>query len=261
MRAEDDVGRFDAAADEYDAARPSYPDALFELIESRAGTLVGRVVLDGGAGTGIASRQLLDRGARVVALDPGLQMLLRARRRTTVLPLVVGDASDLPVRSGSVDLACFAQSWHWVPQVTGAAEVARVLSPSGWWAAWWSHPWADTEAWFDRYCSLLEERCSGMSRDQRNIEAFGLAVAGSHAFRIVERHVVSWRRTVTVADWITDLASHSYVIALAPVPRRDVLEDCRRILINAFPDGQMNVPYETRLLAAQRRGSGMEVAQ
>lgn len=253
VRAEHDIGRFDVAADAYDAARPSYPAALFELLESRAGALAGRAVLDGGAGTGIASRQLVARGARVVALDPGLQMLLRARRPTADLAVVVGDAGGFPLRSDAVDLACFAQSWHWVPQEAGAAEVARVLGPSGWWAAWWSHPWADEEAWFDRYYSLLEDRCRGVSRDQRNIEVFGRGVAASGAFRPVEQHVVCWQRIVTVEEWITDLSSHSYVIALAPSSRKELLEAARQILLGAFADSQMRVPYETRLLLAQLR--------
>ena len=41
--------------------------------EARVGPLAGRLVLDCGAGTGIASRQLAARGARVVSLDLGEQ--------------------------------------------------------------------------------------------------------------------------------------------------------------------------------------------
>lgn len=51
--------RFDHVADDYDAARPSYPDEFFEAIEEITGPLAGHLVLDGGAGTGIASRQQL----------------------------------------------------------------------------------------------------------------------------------------------------------------------------------------------------------
>lgn len=251
MRAEHDLTSFEDAADEYDAARPRYPDGLLDVLESRAGALAGKRVLDGGAGTGIASRQLVARAASVVALDPGIQMLLRARRRTAGLPLVVGDAAALPLRSGSVDLACFAQSWHWVAQKAGATEIARVLAPSGCWAAWWSHAWADGEAWFDRYCSLLEQRCPGLSRDQRNIEVFGEAITASPAFGSVERHIVSWQRQVSVDDWMIDLSSHSYIIALTPSKRKKVLAEVKRSLLDAFPDGAMSVQYETRLLLAR----------
>ena len=56
---------FDAVADEYDAGRPSYPDGVYDGLEP----LAGRLVFEGGAGTGIATRALLQRGARVVPFD------------------------------------------------------------------------------------------------------------------------------------------------------------------------------------------------
>ena len=83
-------------------------------------------------------------------------MLQRAVARSPGLGAVTADAAALPVRSASVDLVCFAQSWHWVPQPEGAVEVARVLRPGGWWAAWWSHPWADDTLWWDAYQEVLE---------------------------------------------------------------------------------------------------------
>lgn len=61
------VATFGTVADEYDNARPSYPAAVYESL----GDLDGLCSLDVGAGTGIATRQLLERGARVVAVDPG----------------------------------------------------------------------------------------------------------------------------------------------------------------------------------------------
>lgn len=254
MRAEDDVGSFDLAADQYDTARPSYPEGLFHLLASRTGPLLGKRVLDSGAGTGVASRQLIARGARVVALDPGIEMLARARRRTPSLPVVVADAAALPLEPGSLDMVCFAQSWHWVDQRAGATEAARVLGPSGWWAAWWSHPWADSAAWFDRYFSLLERRCPGVSRHQRDIGGFGRAVTSSGAFGPVEHHVVPWQREVTVSEWLVELSSHSYVIALAPSERRALLGEVEGVLLEGFPDRAMSVPYETRVLLARRHG-------
>ena len=118
---------FDAAADEYDAARPSYPAALFGELERRTGPLAGRLVLDWGAGTGIASRQLAGRGARVVSLDIGEQMLRRALARSRGAVCLLANGNQMPVRSGTAELVTFAQSWHWFDPRAGAAEVARVL--------------------------------------------------------------------------------------------------------------------------------------
>ncbi|MFD0563837.1 methyltransferase domain-containing protein [Kitasatospora saccharophila] len=62
---------FGPVAAQYQAARPSYPDALFDELERLSGRpLAGADVLDVGAGTGIATRLLAGRGARVVAVEP-----------------------------------------------------------------------------------------------------------------------------------------------------------------------------------------------
>ena len=243
---------FDAAAEEYDAARPSYPPALYDLLESRVGVLAGRAVLDAGAGTGIASRQLTDRRAVVTALDVGPAMLRRAVARTPGMRAVVADAAALPVRKSCFDVVCFAQSWHWISQARGAAEAARVLCPGGWWAAWWNHPWADGEAWFDDYWDLLERSCPGVSRDQRNVDWAQDAIAGQGGFRPPERHLLSWDRVASVESWVTDLSSHSYVIALPAADRGPLLSTVGEVLRRRFPDGAMQVPYQTRVWLARR---------
>jgi SAM-dependent methyltransferase len=243
---------FDTAAEEYDAARPNYPPQLYDVIESETGSLSGQFVADGGAGTGIVSRQLLERSATVVAIDPGVAVLGRARARTPDLPAVVADAAATPLRAASLDLMCFGQSWHWVDQERGAQEAGRVLRPGGWWAAWWNHPWADEEEWFDSYYSLIESRCPGTSRQQRDVDWCAQALAASDGFGEPLRHVLPWERTVAVEEWIVDLRSHSYVIDLDPEPQAELLSEVETILHQAFPEGIMTVAYKTRLWMARR---------
>jgi len=246
------VVRFDREADAYDAARPSYPPGLYDLLESIVGPLADQEVLDCGAGTGVASRQLSDRQAAVTALDPGVEMLRRAVARTPGMRTVVADAAAIPLKSSCVDLVCFAQSWHWVEQATGANEAARILPPGGWWAAWWSHAWADGDAWFEEYWDLLERSCPGVSRAQRNVDWAHQTVADHESFQPPERHIVPWVREVSVRSWVTELTSHSYVIAMAPADRHRLLIAVEGTLRRWFPDGQMLVPHQTRLWLARR---------
>lgn len=243
---------FDTAVGEYDAARPSYPGRVYELLEDRTGGLGGKRVADGGAGTGIVARQLLRRGADVVAFDPGPGVLGRAKARTPSLTAVISEAEAVPLRSRILDLVCFGQSWHWVDQEAGAEEMARLLKPGGWWSAWWSHPWADGEAWFERYYGVLEAACPGFSRHQRDTDWCSDAVRAHRSFDPPERHVVTWERRVTVEDWVTDLRSHSYVIDLGTADRAELLTQVRAILARAFPTGTMEVPYQTRVWLARR---------
>ena len=242
---------FDAAAAEYDLTRPSYPAGVYDLLDDACGGLTGKIVADGGTGTGIVARQLLGRGAQVIAFDPGQGMLRRAVARTPHLRAVIAEAAAVPLRSSIFDLVCFGQSWHWVDQAIGAAESARILKHGGWWAAWWSHPWADAEGWFDEYYTLLEKRCRDFSRDQRNVDWCAEAIASCGSFQRPARRVVPWERKLTVSKWMTDLRSHSYVIDMNDQDRSRLLADAASILWARFPDKTMAVPYETRVWTAR----------
>jgi SAM-dependent methyltransferase len=243
---------FDSAAAEYDAARPSYPSGIYAILEAQTGGLADKVVGDGGAGTGVVSRQLLERHADVIAFDPGRGMLGRARARTPELCAFIAEAGAMPLRADALDLLCFGQSWHWVEQQRGASEVARVLKSGGWWAAWWNHPWADAEEWFDAFCMLLETSCSGYLRASRDVDWCSEALAASGLFLALQRHVIAWERRVTIEDWLVDLRSHSYVIDLGEPAKGRLIADVEALLRQSFKDGTMTVPYETRLWTAQR---------
>ncbi len=250
---------FDAAAAEYDAARPSYPAALFDELAAHAGPLAGQLVLDWGAGTGISSRQLAARGATVISLDIGEQMLRRALAHSKGAACVLADGHRMPVRSGCADLVTFAQSWHWFDPRIGPAEVARVLKPGGLWAAWWNRAKADGERWFEEYQELVSTACPGYNwqhrRDDQLIPDWtDDLVAAQATVEPVATVVVPWLRHVSAADWITDDRSKSYFIELEPRTRQAVLDQVAAIIASRFPDGQMTVSYNTTLLLARKAG-------
>jgi ubiquinone/menaquinone biosynthesis C-methylase UbiE len=245
--------RFDPVADDYDAGRPSYPDEFFEAIEDVTGPLAGQLVLDGGAGTGIATRQLTARGARVAGYDIAERMLRRARARSPELSFVLADGNMLAFRDGCADLACFAQSWHWLDQDGACREVARVLRPGGHWAAWWNHAAADGEEWFTAYQGAKESACPLYRRSQANTDGSLAAITRSGLFEPGISIIVPWTRTVAAQDWITDERSKSYVNAVRPAERERLLTEVARIVGERFPGGQMTVPYCTQAWIARRR--------
>src|SRR5687767_6964593 len=101
---------FSTVAEAYDRGRPELPAAVLDAL----GPLTGLRVADVGAGTGIATRPLVGRGATVVAVDPSTAMLARAVDRAPNLAAVAADGADLPFPAGSFDLITFGQSWHWL---------------------------------------------------------------------------------------------------------------------------------------------------
>jgi SAM-dependent methyltransferase len=216
--------------------------------------LTDALVLEGGAGTGIATRALLRRGARVVPIDVGRAILRKAVAHTPALPAVVADGAVLPFRDACADLVCFAQSWHWLDARLRCDEVARVLRAGGRWAGWWSHPRADGDEWFDGYWDVIEAVCRWTDRSQRDTDwAEGIRESGR--FVVGERITVPWVREVSVDVWLDDERSKSYVEALAETPRAALLDELERIVRNEFSDGEMRVPYETWLWTARLRSA------
>jgi SAM-dependent methyltransferase len=240
------VTSFDAVADEYEAGRPDYPEAVYVALEPLAGALV----LEGGAGTGIATRALLRHGARVFPFDVGRKVLRMAVLQTPDLAAVVADGARLPFRDRCADLVCFAQSWHWLDEGRRCEETARVLRPGGRWAAWWSHARADREEWFEASWDAIET-ATVARRAQRDTD-WGDGVRASGLFDVGEKLILPWVREVNVDGWLIDERSKSYVAALPDAGRESLLQTLERHLRDHFPNGQMRVLYETWLWVANR---------
>lgn len=128
---------FNAASPRYDAHAVLQTRVREQLLERITG-IEPRVVLDAGAGTGVATRALQRRfsGATVVALDFAERMLHVARRQQgwfRRFARVCADLEQLPLASGAVNLAFCNLTLQWLTEPDRAlAEFARVLGPGGW---------------------------------------------------------------------------------------------------------------------------------
>ncbi|MBX6381749.1 MAG: methyltransferase domain-containing protein [Microbispora sp.] len=245
---------FDRVSQEYDAARPNYPEALYLALENLSGIkLDGATVIDVGAGTGISTRGLLDRGARVVAVDRGERMLARLRARSDC-PAVLADGNDLPVGTGVADLVTYAQSWHWLDPALSVAEAVRVVRDGGAVAGWWNSVDPGKADWLAANQVRLAESCPGyigpvlpgwsMPPIAAAMSDVGLAVADIW---------IDWTRSVRLEDFLTDLRSHSYMASMPGDVVEELLARERAELGRVFPDGRLTVPMRV-YLAVGRRG-------
>jgi SAM-dependent methyltransferase len=238
---------FDPLVDAYDAARPSYPSDLYDAIDRLAGPLKGARVVEIGAGTGIATRGLRDRGANVLAVDIGPEMLRRLRERTPGQAAVVARAEQLPVRDGTVDLVCAAQAWHWVHPEQGPLEVLRVLRPGGTIAVWWNNVSAAGERWYEEQQQRLVQMSPGYTRDYREPPTDPF----TPYFSDVRVFTTSWSRTIGIDAYLTWHSSKSYVAAIGDgLP--EFLEAERTSMLESFPDGVITEPFEVRLIVGKK---------
>ncbi|HEY8978966.1 MAG TPA: class I SAM-dependent methyltransferase [Streptomyces sp.] len=245
---------FNAAAAQYAANRPGYPQELFDTVEELAerrfeGTRVGDV----GAGTGIATGLMHGRGARVVAVEPGEGMAAEFRRALPDVPVVRGDGNRLPFRDGSLDLLTYAQSWHWTDPTRAVPEAVRVLRPAGALALWWNTT-PDDVPWL-RAQALRMGRHFGIDGAAEKDRASRTSLADPTGTLTFVHRMIRWSRRVPLDTHLANLGSHSVFLVDTEERTKAFFAAERAHLQAEFPDGVVEETYDVSLLVARRTSS------
>ncbi len=250
---------FDREAERYDRSRPTYPDAVID--EVLGPEPAGVTVLDVACGTGIASRQMTARGARVlgVELNPGMARI--ARRHGIATEVAAFETWEPAGRT--FDVVTCAQAWHWLDPEVSLEKAALVLRAGGRLCVIWSvghHPndlAAALEAVYRRAlppgAGNLTVGYSANTMDHAPPD-FRAAFAGLRArdkFETPQVKSVPWARVYTRDEWLDELQSHSDHAALAADLRSSLLNEVART-IDDF-GGSFRMAYETILISAARK--------
>jgi SAM-dependent methyltransferase len=140
--------------EDYERGRPSYPLEVVDV----AGLPSSATVLDLGAGTGKLTRVLVEKFARVFAVEPDIGM------RRLLVPLCpeaevfAGTADHIPIEDGSIDAVFAAQAFHWFDNEPALAEIVRVLRAQGALVLMWNVPAGQVEPSIAAVEQLLKPR-------------------------------------------------------------------------------------------------------
>jgi SAM-dependent methyltransferase len=243
---------FGEVAEQYEAARPSYPDELFATIVDYGGLRAGDAALEIGAGTGKATMGFVAHGLAVLALEPSAEMarVLRAKGVT----VEETPFEEWPVRADAFQLVFAAQAWHWVHGPDRYDKVAHALTSGGTLALFWNvgraHPEpfkTDNDAAYARLAPELTDSVG----DQWNREVLVGDSAACGKFEPMVERIVTWRTSYTSAEWMRLLGTHS--------GHRMLPDDVRTRLhteVGAVIDahgGLLPVVYDTKVYLATRR--------
>jgi SAM-dependent methyltransferase len=151
---------FERAADLYEAARPSYPEELFDDLVRLAKLEPGARLLEIGCATGKATRPLLERGFSVVCVEMGSQLAKRAQDNLAGSPfeIHVGEFEEWEGEPEAFELVYAATAWHWIDPAIGYRRAHRLLRSSGhlaFWSATHAFP-ADVDPFFSEIQEVYE---------------------------------------------------------------------------------------------------------
>jgi SAM-dependent methyltransferase len=188
-------------------------------------------VLDVGAGTGIASMQLRDAGAEVVAVEPDSHMAHVAERKGIRVEVAMFEQWDPAGRT--FDLVVFAQSFHWVEPVSALPKVAGLLNPGGRAALLWNRitPITPSRAQLDAaYAGLLDE----WQRPSVDVEGGDqlAALLDEAGFTSVHRRYDEQLHYRT-EDWVDMVTTYSNVLTLEPAAQAELRARLKRCIGDA----------------------------
>ncbi len=119
---------FSTQADDYIRYRPSYPPELFIWLAAQ--TEEHETSWDCGCGNGQASVGLAPFYRQVIATDPSLKQIEKARPHERIR-YAVATAEESGLADGCADLILVAQALHWFDFERFYTEVRRVARPGG----------------------------------------------------------------------------------------------------------------------------------
>ena len=261
-----DIGRgfgreaFGADPANYDAARPGYPDWVFEALRGVRALGPGSAVFEIGAGTGKATRRLLQLGADpLVAIEPDPRLAAFLRQACDAPALTVQnvpfEAVDLP--EAAFDLGFAATSFHWLDEDAALPKIRRLLRPGAWWAAAW-HVFGDPERQdhFHQATVRLFEGAPGSPSAGAGGVAYALdaprrlAALARAGFEAQPPRLDRWELVLNPQELVALYATYSNVEARAD--RAELLAALARIARDQF-GGRVTRNMITVLYLARRR--------
>jgi SAM-dependent methyltransferase len=249
----------------YDAARPPYPDWVFDTLGDRCGLGPGVAVFEVGAGTGKATRALLAAGADpLVAIEPDerLARFLRASIPSPALQVCAETFEDAELPAATFDLGVCATAFHWLDEQAALARVAQALKPGGWWAMVWNL-FGDPDRpdpFHDATDALLNDGPRSPGHGPSAGDRFALNANGrlsgfgrSGCFEAISHEVRAWELVLDPDEVVALYSTYSDMTARPPDEQREVLAELRRIAAAPPFFGRVVRNMLTILWTARRR--------
>jgi len=123
-----------AKAESYDIGRPEYPEEFFDFLYNETSLKKSDVIADIGGGTGKVAKHFLERGNKVIIIEPDNDMLHIADKKLSKYPNYSSfqrTAEDTGIETNSIDCIFCGNSYYWFERGKVVPEFKRILHKKG----------------------------------------------------------------------------------------------------------------------------------
>jgi SAM-dependent methyltransferase len=260
VRHPDDIRlSFNEVADIYDKIRPSYPADLFDMLFQMLP--LKPEIVEVGPGTGQATKDLLARGASVLAIEigPATAAKLRSNLPSDQLHVRVGDFEVLEIAVGEADAVFSATAYHWISLGAQTNRPAAILRPGGLVAIvdliQVDSP--EDAGFFAAAQPIYERHGEGHTGPpaptRRSVDPKIRAVLDAdRRFDCVEVHRFDWDQTYSASDYRNLMLSYSGTQMMDESDRVGLLDDLESLIQSDF-GGVVTRPLVVTLTTAALR--------
>jgi len=251
---------FSKVIQDYDAARPRYPQELYEIVTGFAKIGAGATILEVGAGTGQATDLFLQGKFSFDLLEVSEEQVTFLKKKYGDDPRVTvkKDYFEQYVTEKKYDLIYSATAFHWVDSWVGYPKAWEMLKPGGTLAVFW-HMSSVTY-----YEGGIFDGLNTLKKKYLPLESLGFDAEGIQKvkerriaqiqsggwFGVPEIYEYRWIDTYDAERYVTLLNTYSGTQTLPEEKRRQYLEDVREY-INAH-GGSVELPQHVMLYLVRK---------
>ncbi len=206
-------------ADEYEQARPSYPQELINRAVEIAQLPQDAVILELGCGPGKATTTFAEKGFSMICLEPSQPASEIAKRNCAIYPKVEiknTNFEEYLLENQRFHAVLAANAWHWMPPEIKYKKAAETLKENGYLILLWSlTPQLPEQVYQTVHEEVYQIHAPDLAKyeDRENqekvLEAFGQDVLNSGLFNNLVSEQVVCEVTYSIDEYLMLLNTFS----------------------------------------------------
>lgn len=257
---------FGNVAEEYLKYRDDIPENLVKGLEKRGVVITGSKIADLGAGPGLLSKILSDKGAIVDAVEPSEKLIETGKKFVGEDPRIIFTqkyAEDTGLKSNTYDLVTVMRAWHWFDTDDAIKEIKRILKPGGHLIVMDSGFTSSVKVVkksmkiIKNNASDKQLRAAGAKEDATQmINSFPVEWFDEwkySRFDLLELYKMDYEVKFTNEEWLGRLATVSWLAAFKEKKRKKTLEEIKEYLEEKVSDDTHKIPHVLSIAILQNK--------